>query len=168
MHNNVSLNVQLIVAKGNLWNLLKESTLFQQFGNLSKQLADQLCGLDPQGWFQRITRTSGSGAIMLIIILVIIFVVYWCFSTKIVQTKQTQLVRAFFTKSIYSHPQLWKNKKGGIVRGHSTLRDPICCIFFLCVPFLKTLCSLSVSGKHWESPWLALFNDWCIGQNSTW
>ena len=35
---------------------------------------------------------------MLIIILVIIFVVYQCLSTKIVQTKQTQLVRAFFTK----------------------------------------------------------------------
>ena len=84
-----------------------------------------------------ITHSNGSGAITLIIILVIIFVVYWCLSTKIVQTKQTQLARAFFTKSIYSHPQLWINKKGGIVRGRSTLRDPICCIFFLCVPFLR-------------------------------
>ena len=28
-------------------------------------------------------------------------------------------------------------KKGGIVRGRSTLRDPICCIFFLCVLCLK-------------------------------
>ena len=67
----------------------------------------------------------------------ITFVVYQCLSTKTVQTKQTQLVPAFFTKSIYSHPQLWKNKKGGIVRGRSTLRDPIYCIFFLCVPFLR-------------------------------
>ena len=34
----------------------------------------------------------------LIIILMVIFVVYRCLSTKIVQTKQTRLVRAFFTK----------------------------------------------------------------------
>ena len=43
---------------------------------------------------------------MLIIVLVIIFVVNQCLSTKIVQTKQTQLIRAFFYKIIYSHPQL--------------------------------------------------------------
>ena len=73
---------------------------------LAKQLADQLSGLDPQRWFQGITHSIGSGTITLIIILVIIIVTYRCLSTNIVQTKQTQLVRAFFTKSIYSHPQL--------------------------------------------------------------
>ena len=65
---------------------------------LADQLADQLSGLDPRGWFQSITHSIGSGTVMLRIILVIIFVVYQCLSTKIVQTKQTQLVRAFFTK----------------------------------------------------------------------
>ena len=73
--------------------------------------------LDPRGWFQSLTHSIGSGAIMLIIILGIIFVAYWCLSTNIVQTKQTQLVRACFTKSIYSHPQLWKNKKRGNCQG---------------------------------------------------
>ena len=77
-----------------------------------EQLADQLSGLDPRGRFQRITHSIQFGAIMLMIILVIIFVVYWCFSTKIVQAKHTQLVRAFFTKSIYSHPQLKKLQRG--------------------------------------------------------
>ena len=73
---------------------------------LAEQLADQLSRLDPRGWFQSITHSNGSGDIKLIIILVIIFVFYHCLSTKIVQTKQTQLGRAFFTKSIHSHPQL--------------------------------------------------------------
>ena len=70
---------------------------------------------------------------MLRIILVIIFVVYQCLSTKIVQTKQTQLVRAFFTKVSTVTPNYEKIKKGGIVRGCSTLRNPVCCLFFLCV-----------------------------------
>ena len=73
---------------------------------LADQLADQLSGLDPRGWFQSITHSNGSGDIKLIIILVIIFVFYHCLSTKIVQTKQTKLARDFFTKSIYNHPQL--------------------------------------------------------------
>ena len=49
---------------------------------------------------------------MLIIVLVIIFVVYRCLSTKIVQTKQTQLVRAFFTKVSTVTPNYEKIKKG--------------------------------------------------------
>ena len=79
---------------------------------LAEQLADQLSGLDPRGWFQRITHSIGSGTIMLIIVLVIIFVVYRCLSTKIVQTKQTQLVRAFFTKVSTVTPNYEKIKKG--------------------------------------------------------
>ena len=65
---------------------------------LDEQLADQLSGLDPRGWFHSIIHSIESGAIMLIFILVIIFIVHQCLSTKIVQTKQTQLVRAFLTK----------------------------------------------------------------------
>ena len=58
---------------------------------LAEQLIDQLSGLDPRGWFQNITHSTGSETIMLIIVLVIIFVVYRCLSTKIVQTKQTKV-----------------------------------------------------------------------------
>ena len=115
---------------------------------LAEQLADQLSRLDPRGWFQSITHSIGSGAIMLIIILVVIFVVYQCLSTKIVQTKQTQLVRAFFTKVSTVTPNYEKIKKGGIVRGCSTLRNPVCCLFFLCVPFLKDSLFLISSGKQ--------------------
>ena len=79
---------------------------------LAEQLSDQLSGLDPRGWFQSITHSIGSGTIMLIIVLVIIFVVYRCLSTKIVQTKQTQLVRAFFTKVSTVTPNYEKIKKG--------------------------------------------------------
>ena len=43
---------------------------------LAEQLADQLSGLDPRGWFQSITHIIGTGTIMLIIILVIISVIY--------------------------------------------------------------------------------------------
>ena len=81
---------------------------------LAEQLADQLSGLDPRGWFQSITHSTGFGAITLIIVLVVIFVVYCCLSTKIVQTKQTQLVRTFFTKV---PPNYEKIKKGELSGG---------------------------------------------------
>ena len=60
---------------------------------LAKQLADQLSGLDPRGWFQSLTHSTGSGTIILVIILTIIFVVYCCLHAKIVKTKQTLMVR---------------------------------------------------------------------------
>ena len=139
---------------------------------LAEQLADQLSRLDPRGWFQSITHSNWSRAVTLIIILVIIFVVYQCLSTKIVQTKQIQLGRAFFTKSIHSHPQLWKNKKGGIVRGRSTLRDPICFIPLcaisqgLSVPYQflenrnKQSCTQFSGLRSWErAPAWILFSD---------
>ena len=53
---------------------------------LAEQLADQLSGPDPQGWFQSITHSIGSGTVTLIIVLVIMFVIYKCLLTKIVQT----------------------------------------------------------------------------------
>ena len=136
IHDHSSLNVQLL-QKEIFETFSKSLPSSNNLETLAEQLADQLSVLDPRGWFQSLTHSIGSGAIMLIIILGIIFVEYWCLSTNIVQTKQTQLVRACFTKSIYSHPLLWKNKKGGIVRERSTFRDQICGIFFLCIPFLK-------------------------------
>ena len=105
IHDNASLNVQLL-QKEIFETFSKSVPSSNSLETLAEQLADQLSGLDPRGWFESITHSIGSGVITLIIILVIIFVVYRCLSTKIVQTKQTQLVRAFFTKSIYSHPQL--------------------------------------------------------------
>ena len=67
---------------------------------LAEQLADQLSGLDPRGWFQSITHCIGSGTVTLVIVLVIIFVVYHCLSIRLVNTKQTQLLRTFFTNII--------------------------------------------------------------------
>ena len=100
---------------------------------------------------------------MLIIILMVIFVVYWCLSTKIVQTKQTHLVRAFFTKvSTVTHN--YEKIKKGIVRGWSTLRDPICCIFFLCVPFLKDCLFLISSWDTGTSRAACSSQDWDHGK----
>ena len=75
IHNNASLNVQLL-QKEILETFSKSLPSSNNLETLAEQLADQLSGLDPRGWFQRITCSIGSGAIMLIIILVIIFVVY--------------------------------------------------------------------------------------------
>ena len=103
MHNNASLNVQLL-QKEILETFSKSLPASNILGTLAEQLADQLSALDPRRWLQSITHSIASGTITLIIILVIVFVIYPCLSTKIVQTKQTQLVRAFLTKII---------KKGG-------------------------------------------------------
>ena len=67
---------------------------------LAKQLADQLSGLDPHGWFQSLTYSIGSGTIILVIVLTIIFVVYHCLHAKIVRTKQTLMVRTLLTNTI--------------------------------------------------------------------
>ena len=75
IHNNASLNVQLL-QKEIFETFSKSLPCFNNLKTLAKQLADQLSGLDPQRWFQNITHSIGSGTIMLIIILVIIFVVY--------------------------------------------------------------------------------------------
>ena len=89
IHNNTSLNVQLL-QKEIFETFSKSLSSSNNLETLAEQLADWLSGLDPRRWFQnKITHSIGSGTIMLIIILVIIFVVYRCLSTKIVQTKQT-------------------------------------------------------------------------------
>ena len=64
---------------------------------LAEQLADQLSGLDPRGWFQSITHSFVSKTVILVIILTTIFVIYSCLHAKIVKTKQTQMVKTLFT-----------------------------------------------------------------------
>ena len=113
LHDNASLNVQLL-QKEIFETFSKSLPSSNNLETLVKQLADQLSRLDPRGWFQSITHSIGSGAIMLIIILVIIFVVYQCLSTKIVQTKQTHLLRAFFTQVSTVIPNYEKVKKGEV------------------------------------------------------
>ena len=75
MHNNASLNVQLL-QKETLETFSKSLPSSNNLETLAEQLADQLSGLDPQRWFQGITHSIGSETIMLIIILVIIIVTY--------------------------------------------------------------------------------------------
>ena len=110
IHNNASLNAQ-VLQKEIFETFSKSLPSSNNLETLVKQLADQLSRLDPRGWFQSITHSIGSGAIMLIITLVIIFVIYRCLSTKIVQTKQTQLVSDFFTKASTVTPNYEKIKR---------------------------------------------------------
>ena len=102
LHDNASLNVQLL-QKEIFEAFSKSLPSSNNLESLAEQLTDQLSGLDPRGWFQNITHSIGSGTLMLIIVLVIIFVVYCCLSTKIVQTK---IGEGLLHKSIYSDPQL--------------------------------------------------------------
>ena len=75
IHNNASLNVQLLQKE--IFETFSKSLLSSNnLETLAEQLAAQLSGLDPRRWFQGITHSTGSGSIMLIIILVIIFVMY--------------------------------------------------------------------------------------------
>ena len=99
IHDNASLNAQLL-QKEIFETFSKSLPSSNNLETLAEQRADQLSGLDPRRWFQSITHSIGSGATTLVIVLVIIFVIYQCLSTKIVQSKQAQLVRAFFTKII--------------------------------------------------------------------
>ena len=115
MHNNASLNVQLL-QKEILETFSKSLLSSNNLETLAEQLADQLSGLDPQRWMQGITHSIGSGTITLIIILGIIIVTYQCLSTKIVQTKQTHLLRAFFTQVSTVIPNYEKVKKGELSR----------------------------------------------------
>ena len=165
IHDNASLNVQLL-QKEIFETFSKSLPSSNSLKTLAEQLADQLSGLDPRGWFQSITHSIGSGTVMLTIILVIIFVVYQSLSTKIVQTKQIQLVRAFFTKVSTVTPNYEKIIKGGIVRGCSTLRNPVCCFFFLCVPFLKDSLFLISSGKQERAELHAILRTEIMGKST--
>ena len=96
IHDNASLNVQLL-QKEIFETFSKNLPSSTNLETLAEQLADQLSGLDPRRWFQSITHSIGSGTVILVIALTIIFVVYHCLHTKIVKTKQTQMVRTLFT-----------------------------------------------------------------------
>ena len=99
IHDNASLNVQL-QQKEIFETFYKRLTSSTNLETLSEQLVDQLSGLDPRGWFQSIMHSMGSGTVTLVIVLVTIFVVYHCLSIRLVNTKQTQFVRTFFTNII--------------------------------------------------------------------
>ena len=99
IHDNASLNVQLL-QKEIFETSSKRLPSSTNLETLAEQLADQLSGLHPRGLFQSITHSIGSGTVTLVIVLVIIFVVYHCLSIRLVNTKQTQLVRTFFTNII--------------------------------------------------------------------
>ena len=98
-HDNASLNVQLL-QKEIFETFSKNLPSSTNLETLAEQLADQLSGLDPRRWFQSITHSIGSGTVILVIVLTIIFVVYRCLHAKIVKTKQTQKVRTLFTNII--------------------------------------------------------------------
>ena len=89
IHDNSSLKVQLL-QKEVFETFSKNLPSSTNLKTLAEQLADQLSGLEPHEWFQSITRSIGSGTVILVIVLTIIFVVYCCLHAKIVKTKQTQ------------------------------------------------------------------------------
>ena len=84
MHNNASLNVQLL-QKEIFETFSNNLPSFTNLKTLAEQLADQLSGLDPRRWFQNITHSIGSGTVILVIVLTIIFVTYHCLHAKIVK-----------------------------------------------------------------------------------
>ena len=98
-HDNASLNVQLL-QKEIFETLSKNLSSSTNLKTLAEQLADQLSGLDPRRWFQNITHRIGSGTVILVIVLTIIFFIYRCLHAKIVKTKQTLMVRTLFRNII--------------------------------------------------------------------
>ena len=96
IHDNASLNVQLL-QKEIFETFSKNLSSSTNLKTLAEQLADQLSGLDPHGWFQSITHSIGSKTVILVIILTIIFVIYRCLHAKTVKTKQTQMDKMLFT-----------------------------------------------------------------------
>ena len=81
IHDNASLNVQLL-QKEIFETFSKPLPSSTNLETLAEQLADQLSGLDPRRWFQNITHNVGSGTVILVIVLTIIFVVHHCLHAK--------------------------------------------------------------------------------------
>ena len=75
IHDNASLNAQSL-QKDIFETFSKSLPSSNNLKPLAEHLVDQLSGLDPRRWFQSITHSIGSGAVTLVIVLVIIFVVY--------------------------------------------------------------------------------------------
>ena len=110
IHDNASLDVQLLQKEifETFSKCLPSSTNLE---TLAEQLADQLSGLDPRGWFQCITHSISSGTVTLVIVLVIIFVVYCYLSIKLVNT-----AAAAAAKSLQSCPTLCNPIDGSSTR----------------------------------------------------
>ena len=94
IHDNASLNVQLLQKE--IFEIfsknLPSSTNLQ---TLAEQLADQLSGLDPRGWFQSITHSTGSGTVILVTVLTIIFVVLRCLHAKLLELNKLKRSEPF-------------------------------------------------------------------------
>ena len=75
IHDNASLNAQSL-QKDIFETFSKSLPSSNNLKPLAEHLVDQLSGLDPRRWFQSITHSIGSGAVTLVIVLVIRFVVY--------------------------------------------------------------------------------------------
>ena len=99
IHDKSSLNVQLL-QKEIFETFSKNLPSSTNLETLAEQIADQLSGLDPHGWFQTFTHSIGSRTVILVIVLTIIFVIYSCLHAQVVKTKQTQMVRTLFTNII--------------------------------------------------------------------
>ena len=99
IHNNASLNVQLL-QKEIFETFSKSLPSSNNLETLAEQLADQLSGLDPRGLFQSITHSIRSGAIILIIILVITNT----FQLKLFKLNKLNWAGPFSRKCIQSPP----------------------------------------------------------------
>ena len=95
IHDNASLNVELL-QKEIFETFSKNLPSSTNFETLAEQLADQLSGLEPRGWFQSITHSIRSATVILVIVLMTVFVVYHCLHAKIV--KRNSKVRILFNK----------------------------------------------------------------------
>ena len=80
IHDNASLNAQLL-QKEIFETFSKSLPSSNNLKTLAEQLVDQLSGLHSRRWFQSFTHSIWSGAVTLVIVLVIIFVIYRCLST---------------------------------------------------------------------------------------
>ena len=94
IHDNASLNVQLLQKEifETFSKNLPSSTNLQ---TLAEQPADQLSGLDPRGWLQSITLSTGSGTVILVTVLTIIFVVHCCLHAKLLELNKLQWSEPF-------------------------------------------------------------------------
>ena len=94
IHDNASLKVQLLQKEifGTFSKNLPSSTNLE---TLAEQPADQLSGLDPRGWLQSIIHSTGSGTVILVIVLTIISVVHHCLHAKLLELNKLKRSEPF-------------------------------------------------------------------------
>ena len=112
-HDNASLNVQLL-QKEMFQTFSKNLPSSSNLETLAEPPADQLSGLDPCGWFQSITHSPGSGTVILVIVLTIIFVVHRCLHAKLLELNKLKWSEPFLQIS-------------GNCQGMFNRRIPMCC-----------------------------------------